>query len=289
MILWGLVLLGLGAIGWGMYSAFQMLHPEPRVFPEPEPLPAYAIASLLTHAGKRFEAWILESPAPRGLLITCHGYRGSRLQLLGMAEGLRRRGYTVMVWDFAGHGARPGRCTFGLEEARDLQSLLRWRDRHPPLAALPLGVVGLSMGGAAACLAATKAPQIRALALDSTYAHLYPIVVNAVKARHHLPRIPWAWITWAGVQLALRARLSRVDPAAVARSLTQPLLLIHSRQDQAVPLADAETLLAAWRGPTESWIDPRAAHAGLYAADPDAYVTRLAEFFDRWLSADGRS
>ena len=285
MIPWGLALLGLGTIGWGWRSAHRMLHPEPRTFPTPDPFPAYKIVSLLGHDDLPFEVWVLEAPHPRGIMVACHGYRGGRLQLIGIAETLRQRGYTVMVWDFPGHGTRLGVCTFGIHETRDLDAIVSWRNRQPELASLPLGVFGLSMGGAIACQTAARNPAVCALVLDSTYAHLYPILARAIKARYHLPRIPWAWITWASVQLALGRRLSKLDPVILARHLTQPLLLIHGQQDLTVPLDQAQAILAHWHGPTESWIEPSAAHVGIYALDPRGYGDRLAAFFDRWLTA----
>ncbi len=285
MIPWGLALLGFGAIGWGWYSARQMLHPQPRAFPAPDPFPAYKIVSLLGHDDLPFEVWVLEAPHPRGVIVACHGYGGSRLQLIGIAQVLRQRSYTVMVWDFPGHGTRRGPCTFGIHETRDVDAIVSWRNEQPELASLPLGAFGLSMGGAIACQAAARNPAIRGLVLDSAYANLYPIVARAISARYHLPVVPWAWLTWAGVQLALGRRLSTLDPAILARHLTQPLLLIHGQQDSTVPPDHARTILAGWRGPTESWIEPDAAHVGAYALDPRRYGDRLAAFLDRWLTA----
>ena len=262
-----------------------MLHPAPRAFPAPTLFPAHQIVPLLGHDNLPFEVWVLEAPHPRGVLVACHGYGAGRLELIGIAEALRQRGYTVMVWDFPGHGARRGPCTFGIHETRDLDAIVSWRSQQPELASLPLGAFGLSMGGAIVCQAAARNPAVCALVLDSTYAHLYPILARAIKAQYHLPRIPWTWITWASVQLALGRRLSKLDPAILARDLTQPLLLIHGQQDSTVPLDHARTILAGWHGPTESWIEPNAAHVGTYALDPRGYGDRLAAFFDRWLTA----
>ena len=285
MILWGVALLGFGAIWWGWRSASQMLHPELHTFPALDPFPAHKTVSLLGDDRVPFEMWVLEAPHPRGIIVACHGYRGSRFQLLGIAEALRQRGYTVMVWDFPGHGTRRGSCTFGIHETRDVEAIVNWRNRQPELASLPLGVFGLSMGGAIACQAAARNPAIGGLVLDSTYARLYPILARAIDDRYHLPRVPWAWLTWASVQLALGRRLSTLDPAILAHRLTQPLLLIHGQRDSTVPLDHARMILDGWHGPTESWIDPRAAHVGAYALDPRGYGNRLAAFFDRWLTA----
>lgn len=284
MIPWIGVLLAL-VIGWGFVSARRMLKPIPRVLFPPDPFPPVTTISLTSHDGAAFDAWLFDAPQPRGLILVCHGYRANWLQVIGIADGLRRCGYAAVAMNFRGHGGRAGPCTFGVRDRQDLDEVLEWRSRQPSLAPLPVGMVGWSLGGAIACQTAAQHPQVKALALDSTFARLFPIAARVVRVRYHLPVIPFAWITWAGVQLALRTDLSRLDPLRLAPRLQAPLLWIHGQQDGVVSTGEGEELFAAWGGPKERWNDPRAGHVGTYALQPEEYVNRLAQFFDRSLRA----
>lgn len=284
MIPWIGVLLAL-VVGWGLISARRMLRPAPQTLASPDPFPPVTTLSLTSHDGTIFDARLFEASAPRGVLLVCHGYRANWLQLIALADALRRRGYAVMAMNLRGHGDRPGPCTFGIRDRQDLEAILAWRSRQPALASLPVGMLGWSLGGAIACQVAAQQAQVKALVLDSTFAKLFPIAARVVKVRYHLPVVPFAWITWAGVQLALRRNLSALDPLRLAPRLRIPLLWIHGQQDQVVSTGQGEALFAAWPDPKERWSDPRADHVGTYALQPEEYATRVAQFFDRWLGS----
>ena len=179
--------------------------------------------------------WLLEAATPRGHVLVCHGYYANRYQVLGMAEGLRTRGYDVLLFELRGHGSRPGPCTLGLKETEDALAILQWAQTRRGVAVSSVGVLGISMGAAVACHIALCAPQVRAVITDSGYARLLPVIWRAVWRRYHLPPWPCAWIAWWSVQLALGRRLSPWDPARLASQLYQPLLAIHSGADEQHP------------------------------------------------------
>jgi len=266
-----------------------MLHPLPRTLPLSHPFAPVKTLSLVSRDEASFEAWVLEPSNPKGVIVACHGYRANRLQLVEIAHGLHQRGYAVITFDLRGHGTRPGRCTFGVQNVWDVEAVLGWIDQQPTLRTLPLGGFGVSLGGAVAIQTALRTARWRALVTDSTYARLFRVVARVVRRDYHLPEIPWAWMTWAGVQLALRCRLARLDPAALAMRARMPLLHIHGAQDQVVPLEEGDLLYQNWQGPKTRWIAPHAEHAGAHGGEPEAYVARVSAFFDRWLLASPAS
>ncbi|MBI3087672.1 MAG: alpha/beta fold hydrolase [Candidatus Omnitrophica bacterium] len=283
MIGWLLAGVGLAIAWWGIRSTRRTLHPVSTPFPAPDPFPPYRRVALTGLDGASFDLWVFEAEPPRGVVVACHGYHASRLQLVELADRLRRRGYTVILFDLRGHETRPGRCSFGVEDVQDLEAIRQWIRRQPALAPQPLGLLGFSLGGAVACQAALRMPDLHGVVLDSTYARLFPILAKAIRRDYRLPAVPWAWITWLGVQLALGRRLAARDPLVLAAQCPQPALIIHGAQDAAVPIQDAQAIFARWRGPKDLWIEPQAKHVGAFAADPTAYTQRVAEFLDRWL------
>jgi len=266
-----------------------MLHPERQLLPSHQTPQGTRTVAIALSKGSVLEVVVIEAANPRGVIIACHGYHANHTQLYAIAQGLRDRQYTVVLFDFPGHGTRRGRCTFGGDETRDLEAILRWLAQQPDRAQLPVGLVGFSFGGAVACQAAAQSPQIGALVLDSTYARLFLIVARSIKRRYHLPEIPWAWVTWWTVQAVLGRRLIHVDPEVLASIIQQPAFLIHGTHDQSVPVEHTNTLYARWRGPKQRWLEPGAGHVGTSTIDPARYCNQLAQFFDRWLQPLPRS
>jgi pimeloyl-ACP methyl ester carboxylesterase len=107
--------------------------------------------------------------------------RGSRLPLIALAHGsedndrysfgpipwvLASQGYAVLVYDKRGTGASTGDwSSAGLEEyADDLVAGIRAMSRRPEIDAARIAVVGVSEGGWVAPLAASRSPDIKAIA-----------------------------------------------------------------------------------------------------------------------------
>jgi alpha-beta hydrolase superfamily lysophospholipase len=278
------VLLGIGLAGWAGFSSRRLLYPERRPVPPPAALPSYTTHTVTAPDGVRFDVWRLSPLSPRGRILLCHGFYANHCQVLEIADGLCRRGYEALLFELRGHGERPGPCTLGVRETEDALTVLRWAAAREGGAGVPTGVLGLSMGAAVACQVAARAPQVRAVVADSPYSRLFPVLCRAMTQRYRLPGVPWGWLTWWGVQAALGARLAPRDPVALAPRLHQPLLAIQGGQDRRVAPALGQEFYERWAGPKERWYEPAVEHVGMFARDPEAYGSRVADFFSRTLT-----
>ena len=281
---------GLGAItliliGWSVASARRVLYPERRTLPILTPVPPYRSHTLTASDGDPLEIWVLEPAAPRGRLLLCHGYYANRYQMLSLAHGLREQGYETVLFEMRGHGTRPGPCTLGIKERADAEAILRWAQSRDGSHPLPLGAVGFSMGGAVICQLASRAPEVRALVVDSIYSRLFPVLTRAIREQYHLPAIPWAYLTWWTVQLLLGRRLAALDPVTLAPRLRRPLFAIQGGEERRVAPRLSDELFRQWAGPKEQWVGPQVAHVGMFAHAPDEYCRRVAAFFDRTLTS----
>ena len=116
MLWWLIGALALGLGGWSAVSAHRVLHPRPKpVLPYTPAIPTHT-HTLRDQRQQPFDIHALCAASPRGVLILCHGYFANHQQVMPVADGLARRGYTTVVFDFPAHGQRRGRCTFGKEE-----------------------------------------------------------------------------------------------------------------------------------------------------------------------------
>ena len=282
---WLLGLLIILLAAWGAASARHVLYP-PRVPISPlVPLPPSTCHALTAPDGVPFNVWVFEPSAPpRARLLLYHGYFANRNQVLGLADGLRLRGYEVVLPELRGHGERPGPCTLGIREMEEAGVLLAWGRRRDHVRPLPIGVVGFSMGAAVACQIAARYPEIRAVVADSIYSRFFPMLQRAIWHRYHLPPVPWVWVTWWALQVALGRRLRRLDPASLAPQLHQPLLAIQGGEDRRVVPMLGREFYRRWAGPKERWFEPTVAHVQMFATHPQEYRDRVASFFDRTLT-----
>ena len=280
---WLLGILIISLVAWSVESTRRILYPPRLVIPPPTPLPSYTTHVLVAPDGSALSVWILEARSPRARVLLFHGYYANRHQVLDLAGGLRARGYEVLLFELRGHGGRPGPCTLGTLEASDAHAILRWAASRDQARPVPVGLLGLSMGAAVACQVAVREPSVGAVVVDSVYSRLFPVLARSIWRRYHLPAIPWAWLTWWSVQLAVRRRLAPVDPAVLASRLLQPLLAIQGGEDRrVVPLLGRE-FYRCWAGPKERWFEEQIAHVGMFARHPQEYCDRVANFFDRVL------
>jgi dipeptidyl aminopeptidase/acylaminoacyl peptidase len=242
----------------------------------------------------QLRGWLLSrpgAPVPTGpdarLIIFVHGRNGTRddpsIGLVPIAASLVQQGYPVLTFDLRGHGESAGsRYSLGWYERRDLEGAVDWAEQR---GFGQIGVFGFSMGGATALLTAAADPRIRAVALDSAYAELAPILDVQVPKASGLPPV-FTPGTLLMVRLLYGYDVRAIRPvAAMAQLRDRPILILHGEADALVPVADAERLWGARYGsgsdPYRAYIHrfPGATHVGSYQSDPTTYLTRVLSFW----------
>lgn len=120
--------------------------------------------------GVTLRGWLLPGEADRPPVVLCHDLGESKSSLVSTAIALRKSGFTVLLFDFRGHGESAGtRSTLGLHEKRDVLGALRFLRDAPAIDASRVGLLGVGMGAHAAVLAAAESPEVRVLVLDGLY------------------------------------------------------------------------------------------------------------------------
>lgn len=246
------------------------------------------------------EPFTLEAPgAPAVLLLHGGGDTPQTMRYLG--EALHARGYHIEAPLLPGHGrslAEFARVTADELTAAARESYDRLRAEHPRVA-----IAGLSMGGALAVQLAVEYTDIPALVLLAPYLAMPQRVERAAR---------WAW-AWGPVLTAVRSGddASIHDPvererglaygvftpaglralretvrraSAVLDRVQSPTLVIHSRGDNRISVADAERGFARLgaREKRLEWITG-AGHVITVDYGRDAVIAAAAEWFDRWV------
>lgn len=130
--------------------------------------------------GTRMRGWYIDGRRGCGAVLLLHGIHADRRQMLGRARFLTAAGYSVLLADSRAHGESDGDAiTFGYLESVDAEAALEYLRKQAP--GERVGIVGVSMGGAAAVLAAPP-PRIDALVVEQ----VYPTVDEALENRLRL-------------------------------------------------------------------------------------------------------
>jgi dienelactone hydrolase len=229
--------------------------------------------------GLSIAAWYVP-PRNGAVIIAVHGIWGNRGQLIGIGRNLVDRGFGIMLPDLRAHGDSDGRVnTLGLREARDVRACVVYLQSLPDPPA-HIGVLGYSLGAATAIIAAAETPGIEAVVADSPFASVPWLLEHQFDALLHIPR----WLL--PILVRIGSRQTGVDAAAIApmdyaaRISPRTLLVIHGQEDGMFQYRNAELVYEAAREPKELWLLSGVAHAGAYDVDPEAYVARVADFFN---------
>ncbi len=242
-----------------------------------------------TVAGAAVRGWLLSGRPGAGAVLLLHGIGESHLAMLDRARFLSGAGYSVLLIDFRGHGDNGGdRSTYGALESEDARAALAFLRARMP--GERVGVIGVSMGGAAALLGPGPL-RVDALVLES----VYPTIVDAIRDRLH------AWLGPLGPALAPLVRrvllprdgvtdadLRPVDRIGAQRA---PTYVLAGTDDEYTPLEESRRLFERANEPKEFWAVEGAGHEDLYAFAPEEYERRVGAFLARHLRVDdpGRS
>jgi uncharacterized protein len=277
-----LSLLSLGVIGW--IGSERALHPgygrykwSLDTFPDlhPEHIQVRSVDNILLD-GRFFHG---DRPA---LIILASGYGDTQDQMLQIAEFLHHAGFSVLTYNSRARAPSGGQyVTLGAMEQKDVISVLDYAARRSDVDANRIGILGISMGGASAILAAAKDQRIRAVVDDSGFSDAPRVIAASFEHFIHLPAFPFAPITVAIADLRAGINANQVRPMDVIGQISpRPLLIIHEQGDVVVPPDNSMRNFAAARQPKQIWWVPGSSHAQAQTIAKSDYQTNVTKFFE---------
>ena len=248
-----------------------------RVGPPPADLQAESV-EVPVPVGAPMAAWLLPAPEGAPAMVLLHGVTDDRRQLVSRARFLREAGYAVLLVDLPGHGESPAdRIGYGWLE-RDAAAAavhyLRWKERRARV-----GVLGISLGGAAAALAGPSL-NADALVLESVYS-TFEAAASSRLRRFTGPLAP-ALLAEALRQLPPRLGVpaDSLRPIDAVRRTDTPTFVLAGTEDPFTPPAETRALYDAVAGEKALWLVEGAGHVNLYRVAPEAYRERVLAFLD---------
>lgn len=286
-LLIGIVMLAY--LGWvAVEGSRRIVRPQRRPFTPTDGEPAtpadlglaFEDVRFATEDGFTLSGWLM--PAGRettAAVILLHGYSWHRLPwLLAFVPWLQRR-YHVLQFDFRGHGlSDDAPITLGTHEQRDVAAAVRFLGER---GLGPIGLMGISMGGSVAIMAAPDL-RVAVVVADAAYAELHHPIRNRMREIGFPLAEIGSRLALAAANLRAGSRLgSPIDRVALVAP--RALLLISPEEDQLVGPTQARRLFNAAREPKELYSVPGAGHADAHAVAREAYEERVLDFLERHL------
>jgi len=232
-------------------------------------------------SGATLHGWLIPGQRGKGAVVLMHGIRANRLSMIDRARFLARAGYTVLLFDFQAHGESSGNhITFGYRESMDAQSAAKYLRANAP--GERVGVIGVSMGGAAAVLSSPPL-EVKAMVLEMVYPTADQAISNRLTTRFGIagkllvPLLAWQLRPRLGVSANELRPIDKVGQLSAAK------LFIAGSEDKYTPLNESRQLFEAAQNPKEFWIVAGAGHEDLYRVESREYERRVLDFFSRYL------
>ncbi|MBU2929502.1 alpha/beta hydrolase [Winogradskyella psychrotolerans] len=217
---------------------------------------------------------------PKGTIILLHGSSHTKMHFYDLSKFLAKNGFNSVALDIRGFGESEGQFfTFGVKESKDIQKLVDVLINEEDLS--NIGIWGQSIGGALTIQSMGSDHRIAYGISESTYTDLKSNIQGYFK-RH------------TGFNLALVSdflveRAGRIgdfdpndaSPIKYSKHITQPTLIIHGGQDEAIDISNSETIFSAIKSKDKEFIDVESAgHINLWEVGGKALFDKILHFLN---------
>ena len=214
-------------------------------------------------------------------IIICHGVTVNRLNSVKYMNLFLQKGWNVVIYDHRRHGESGGKTTsYGHYEKFDLQSVVHWLKKEAG-ESIVLGIHGESMGAVTSLLYAGMVEDGADFYIaDCPFTELEAQLLYRLKVEYKVPSPLVMPIAKPFVRLRDKYSIKGVSPLNAIANIENPVLFIHSKDDDYVPVEMSKQLYEKKRGPKKLYIAEKGAHAMSYAKNRQQYAEIIDKFLD---------
>jgi fermentation-respiration switch protein FrsA (DUF1100 family) len=145
-----------------------------------------------------------------------------------------------------------------------------------------IGLLGFSMGGATAALAAAEATDVEAAVVDAAFADLTTYIREKLPLWSGLPDFPFTSMILTLIPPVTGTDPGEVSPVKAVGNSVKPMLFIHGKADATIPYRNSELLYQDAAAPDKDlWLVDGADHVKSYQVQSKEYVRRVTDFFNK--------
>ena len=276
----------LGAIVWSANWAIRGFVRAPRCTGSKTPQDhglTFSTIKIPTANDKELNAWLIPS-ARRGkapAIVILHGWGSNSENMLPLTRPFHSAGFSLLLIDARCHGSSdedgfPSLPLF----AEDLDHAIDWLRQQPSIDVANISVLGHSVGAGAALFCASRRDDLRAVVSVAAFAHPEWIIRRLLESKR-VPYRPFGWYALRYLEKLVGCSFDDMAPEKTIAGVRCPVLLVHGKQDETVPVGEALRIFAKGRPDQVGlWIldgDHK------FTAEHDMQLSKVAVALARWL------
>jgi pimeloyl-ACP methyl ester carboxylesterase len=299
--------------GMTVYLRWKYIHLIERIFqerplfivPRGQPATEAEDVSFPTVGGLRLRGCYFRTPKRRrGVILFGLEFGSDRWSCRAYCDHLIEAGFDVFAFEPRSQGesdAQPGYDPLQWVtefEVQDTSAALDYLKNRPDADLRGIGFFGISKGGVAGLIAASRDRFVRCCVTDGifgTYSTLVPYMRHYIRIYNNsywfqalIPSWYYGRMGLIALRRVARRRRCRFPhlEKRMPRLAPRPLFMIHGEADTYIKPDMAEGLFARAKAPKEFWLVERAKHNQALHLVGEEYRRRVLEFFERHLSGD---
>lgn len=235
---------------------------------------------------------LLDGEGEEGVVLVSHfmGFKELR-HLYKISKALQGEGVSALRFDFSDCiGESEGKCEDMRlsHQVRDVFSAVDFLERR---GVRRIGLMGHSLGGTTAIVAASEDERVSALVVAAGLAKLEWDTVFSERAEEWRRQGYVTFPSWKRgkikIDYGFYTDLADYDGTDLIAKIDAPVLVIHPADDQLVPLRNSERLFAEANPPKDFRVVQNSDHL-FRPEEAEAELVRLAtDWFTRWLRPRG--
>ena len=195
---------------------------------------------------KKLYGWWLKGEKGKPVLILVHGWGRNASKMMPYIKHLHPLGYHLLIFDSRNHGKsdQDGYSSM-VKFAEDIQAVIDFAEQQFTLEH-GLGLIGLSIGGAASVYAASKDSRVNAVVTVGAFANPEDVMKTRFLSKH-IPYFPFIWLLFKFIEFRIKASFKKIAPENNIHRASADFLIIHGSKDDVVPPQHAVRLAKAAR------------------------------------------
>lgn len=216
----------------------------------------------------------------KGTIILLHGIRSSKNHFSTLSNFLSKNGYNAVALDSRAHGKSGGQfCTFGVNEKKDIKTLIDYLETNESLTSF--GLWGQSLGGAIGLQAMGYDSRIQFGIIESAFSDFKTIVNDYFNLHAGFSFTPFSnYLVNRSGEIA-EFNPNDAKPITYCESIQQPILIVHGNKDKRIDIKYAKANYAKIPSDKKEFIEIDGAnHLNVWSVGGDAYFTRVLQFMN---------
>ena len=243
----------------------------------------------------RLQGYYYPAPQATALVVIAPGFAANDDEFLWHIRAFVEQGWSVFSFDSTGHFDSEGDSSVGFsQQLLDLDAALDYIEDRDCFGCQALMLFGHSRGGFAVCGVLAEHPQITAVvSVSGINSAMDAVLESATRYVGALAygNYPMLWFYQA---ILFGPDVVGIEAAASIEAADVPVLLVHGREDETVPLNTSSIVAHAGDISSEKieyYICDRAGHTDLLfdsdGTDNDALMRVITEFYQRSINLRG--